>query len=876
MKIPLYDRRYLVDGAAAGPTAPGNAGAAAGEAAGAGIALNRLGQHMEEQAAESWAVREAADYRRARQQDLLDSQQNAPADGQGFADGFRGRSADDLAARLARAPNSRAASRLTDRASGIDAAFDGHALEFQTVQRARYVAGTLVPVLNSTVATVRADPGQLDAAFADYVSAVRASGLPPARQEEHLLRARATMAQAYGAALLDRQGPQALREAMTAHPLLRDGLDENNRDQLLARADAAERRNAGEARARVTAGYRDDVEAAAATGAGAGPGGAWRVSDAQLRAAHADNPAEAERLIEQRRAAARASLIDARLQGTTPAERAQMVQDARAGVGAAAEDGFGGALAASESGGNARARNAQGFVGLYQFGAARLAELGFYRPPAGEDLRANEWRGRFAIPGHPEVQTLQQFLDSPAAQRAAFAAHTAQIDRAIDEGGLLERFGGRTIGGAEIDRGALRAMAHLGGVAGMTRFLESNGAYDPADRNGTRLSAYAGRFAGSAADGLRPGVEARARLAELTAARAAHYEEQLRLRPGELAAQQPAIRALFAEADQDPAALQTAIATSLDWQRNAGVAEENLQPLPPAAAQAFARRFDQAATPRDRLALLQTLAGDDPAVAPRVLAQLRGAGGALAHRVPEAAGLVLEIAADPNRRATAEQLLSELSTPLRNLNDMAPGDRQTLAAAVDDAWSSRGGFFSGDPRFGGVLMGQAELTHNPAYAERAGMYRSAVEHIARVRGAAAGDVAAAARAAAADLSGHLAVVAEPDRALAHYPAWIAPPERMADGFDALRARIPELMAPFRPADDQRLAQQQFDRIVADTVARGVWVNDGGGFALTVPGTGAVLAVDGAPWRVFAHEVAAAGAAAPRAWNPESDRVERPR
>lgn len=259
MKIPLYERRFMVDGAAAGPTAPANAGAAAGEAASAGIVLNRLGQQMQEQAAESWAIRETAEYRRARQQDLLDAQQRAPADGEGFADGFRGRSADDLAARLARAPSSRAASRLTDRAAGIDAAFDGHAMEFQTVQRARYVAGTLQPVLNATVATVRADPGQLDAAFGDYVSAVRASGLAPARQEEHLLRARGTMAQAYGAALLERQGPQALRAALTEHPLLRDGLDENNREQLLARAEAAERRNAGEARARATAGYRQEI-----------------------------------------------------------------------------------------------------------------------------------------------------------------------------------------------------------------------------------------------------------------------------------------------------------------------------------------------------------------------------------------------------------------------------------------------------------------------------------------------------------------------------------------------------------------------------------------------------------------------------------------
>jgi hypothetical protein len=164
---------------------------------------------------------------------------------------------------------------------------------------------------------------------------------------------------------------------------------------------------------------------------------------------------------------------------------------------------------------------------------------------------------------------------------------------------------------------------------------------------------------------------------------------------------------------------------------------------------------------------------------------------------------------------------------------------------------------------GGVLARQAEITGNPAYVERGAMLRSAIEHIARVRGAATGDYAAAATAAAGELTRHRIVVDEPNRALVHYPAWIAPQETMAAGLEALRGRIPELLEPYRPPEGERVARQQFDRLVADTVARGVWINDGAGFALAVPGTGAVLAAGGEVWRVYPHEVAAAGRANPR-------------
>ena len=67
--------------------------------------------------------------------------------------------------------------------------------------------------------------------------------------------------------------------------------------------------------------------------------------------------------------------------------------------------------------------------------------------------------------------------------------HVADIDQAID--GLGSEAAGH-------DRDGLRAVAHLGGTAGMRRFVRSNGDYSPSDELGTSLSDYYARFNGEA------------------------------------------------------------------------------------------------------------------------------------------------------------------------------------------------------------------------------------------------------------------------------------------------------------------------------------------------------------------------------------------
>lgn len=148
-------------------------------------------------------------------------------------------------------------------------------------------------------------------------------------------------------------------------------------------------------------------------------------------------------------------------------------------------------LAGRESGGNASIVNSEGYLGRDQMGAPRMASLGIYTPAPGEiDPKTGAWNhqtnGTFNIPGHPEVRTKQDFLNSDPAQRAAFAVHVGDIDRTIASTPGADRF----------DVNGLRAVAHLGGTGVLRPFVASGGRLNRADSNGTTLVSYYNQFAG--------------------------------------------------------------------------------------------------------------------------------------------------------------------------------------------------------------------------------------------------------------------------------------------------------------------------------------------------------------------------------------------
>ena len=156
-----------------------------------------------------------------------------------------------------------------------------------------------------------------------------------------------------------------------------------------------------------------------------------------------------------------------------------------------------------ESSGDPTQVNRLGYAGLYQFGAPLLKDLGLYTPGANENLEnwsrtskfaAGKWSGTFNIPGFPDVKTLQDFRNNPAAQKAAFDIHTQNMDQQISTLGL-DKYEGQTVGGVPITRAGLHAMIHLAGAEGARVTLQTGGRIQPRDENGTGPLQYAAEAA---------------------------------------------------------------------------------------------------------------------------------------------------------------------------------------------------------------------------------------------------------------------------------------------------------------------------------------------------------------------------------------------
>ncbi len=149
-------------------------------------------------------------------------------------------------------------------------------------------------------------------------------------------------------------------------------------------------------------------------------------------------------------------------------------------------------LAQRESSGNYSAVNQYNFLGRYQFGEAALIDAGYYThdgtsASCPSSQGGCDWRGTWT--GRDGIHSREQFLASQTAQDNALAAYQAATWRYIQSNGL-DQYLGQTIGGIPITCDNLLTGYHLKGSGGLRAFLGSNGANDPADANGTRISEY--------------------------------------------------------------------------------------------------------------------------------------------------------------------------------------------------------------------------------------------------------------------------------------------------------------------------------------------------------------------------------------------------
>jgi hypothetical protein len=126
----------------------------------------------------------------------------------------------------------------------------------------------------------------------------------------------------------------------------------------------------------------------------------------------------------------------------------------------------------SESSGNYMVVNSEGYMGAYQFGNARLTD---FKNSTGKDF------------------TKQEFLENQELQDEVFDWHTNDIVSYVNSKGL-DKYIGTEINGVLVTLNGLVAVAHLGGKSGMSKFLKTDGKYNPADSNGTTLTNYLNKF----------------------------------------------------------------------------------------------------------------------------------------------------------------------------------------------------------------------------------------------------------------------------------------------------------------------------------------------------------------------------------------------
>ena len=89
----------------------------------------------------------------------------------------------------------------------------------------------------------------------------------------------------------------------------------------------------------------------------------------------------------------------------------------------------------------------------------------------------------------PSFNILEELREAilPSFTLSSLSDRLSGIDEAID------KLGDKASG---YSRGGLRAVAHLGGMSGMKKFVRSNGEYNPEDELGSSLREYYEKFSG--------------------------------------------------------------------------------------------------------------------------------------------------------------------------------------------------------------------------------------------------------------------------------------------------------------------------------------------------------------------------------------------
>lgn len=141
-------------------------------------------------------------------------------------------------------------------------------------------------------------------------------------------------------------------------------------------------------------------------------------------------------------------------------------------------------------------KNSLGYIGFFQFGEAALIDLGYYKhwKDNSDKTEENDWTGSWT--GHNGVNSLSDFLKSPAKQVQIIGEWIDLLCKRLRNRSFNEYYG-KIINGIEITESGAIAGAHLVGDGGLGSFLGISGLkgnYKEVDGNNVHISKYIEMF----------------------------------------------------------------------------------------------------------------------------------------------------------------------------------------------------------------------------------------------------------------------------------------------------------------------------------------------------------------------------------------------
>ena len=143
------------------------------------------------------------------------------------------------------------------------------------------------------------------------------------------------------------------------------------------------------------------------------------------------------------------------------------------------------AIKKRESGNNYKIVNVYGYLGAYQFGMARLCDLGYTERKAGKTGFNNKsfvWKRGYSQ---------EYFLDNPDFQDRVFKKHILNLVERIEK--RYSHYLGHKVNGIDITLSGCVAGVHLTGMGGLKKFFQGR---NNSDAFGTRITEYIKKFEG--------------------------------------------------------------------------------------------------------------------------------------------------------------------------------------------------------------------------------------------------------------------------------------------------------------------------------------------------------------------------------------------